>query len=230
MQGPKAREHMAEKPDNVRLETDIRLEDVEEALARIPSVTAVRVVSGTAGRVAEVHVLARRDRAPKQVVRDVQSVALATFGLEVDYRTVSVVQLDDPLTEAASVTMEAAARPSLIKITAEIAQHYTEIRVHVAASGTELVGSARGPASSGIALVARAVVDAVSTLVPDGGLDVDSAEVVAASHYSIALVVLRMASARNDLVVSGSAIVRRDANDAMARATLAALNRLLGPA
>src|SRR5579864_6931969 len=85
------------EPSDVR--SRVAIEDIESALSRIPSVTAARVVTGAAGRIAEVHVLARRDRAPKQLVRDVQSVVLASFGLELDYRTVSVVQLDDPLIE-----------------------------------------------------------------------------------------------------------------------------------
>src|SRR5437588_7450227 len=74
--------------------------EVENALGRIPSVTAARIVTGPGGRISEVHVLARKERGPKQVVRDVQSVILTTFGLELDYRTVSVVQLDDPPVES----------------------------------------------------------------------------------------------------------------------------------
>jgi hypothetical protein len=42
----------------------------------------------------EVHVLATPAKPAKQVVRDVQSVAMATFNLDLDRRIVSVVQLD----------------------------------------------------------------------------------------------------------------------------------------
>lgn len=210
---------------------DSRFTQVEEALTRIPSVTAVRIVPGPGGRVAEVHVLARRDRAPKQLVRDVQSVALASFGLEVDYRTVSVVQLDDPVVEGQFDTRPTggAPRPELLRITSEIASTYTEIRVHISAEGEETVGSARGPASSGsgVALVARAVVEAVQPLLSGAQIDVEHADVIQAGRHSVAMVVLRLSSARTDQIVSGSAVVRRDANDAMARAALAAVNRLL---
>jgi hypothetical protein len=205
---------------------------VEEALTRIPSVTAVRVVPGPGGRVAEVHILARRDRAPKQLVRDVQSVALASFGLEVDYRTVSVVQLDDPVVEGQLETRPAAGapRPELLRITAELASTYTEVKVHISAEGDELVGTARGAATAGAGLIASAVAEAVAPLVPGAGLAVEHADLVMAGPSQVALVVLRLTSPRSDQVVSGSAIVRRDANDAMARAALAAVNRLLGAA
>ncbi|MGZ4139982.1 MAG: hypothetical protein ACXVD8_08940 [Actinomycetota bacterium] len=204
------------------------MEEVESALARIPSVTAARVVTGAGGKIAEVHVLARRDRSPKQLVRDVQSVALANFGVEIDYRTVSVVQLDDPLTEGEVQT--SAPRVVLLRLSAEVGGHSSEIKVHLVSGGDELVGSSRGPASSGMRLVARAVIEAVRDLVGNHALDVDFAEVLSAGPYSVAVAILRMSSPRGDQVVSGSAVVRNDGNDAMARASLAALNRLISSA
>ena len=206
--------------------TRISMDEIESALSRIPSVTAARVVSSPSGRIAEVHLLARRDRAPKQLVRDVQSVVLASFGVEIDYRTVSVVQLDDPLTEGDSTNQ--APRVALLRLNSEVKSHSSEIRVHVSAGGDEHVGTVSGPASSGMRLVARAVVQAVSNLVGDSALDVDFADVLPAGEYSVAVAVLRLATSKGDQVVSGSAVVRKDSNDAMARASLSALNRLLG--
>jgi len=202
------------------------MDEIESALSRIPSVTAARVVSSPSGRIAEVHLLARRDRAPKQLVRDVQSVVLASFGVEIDYRTVSVVQLDDPLTEGDSTNQ--APRVALLRLNSEVKSHSSEIRVHVSAGGDEHVGTVSGPASSGMRLVARAVVQAVSNLVGDSALDVDFADVLPAGEFSVAVAVLRLATRKGDHVVSGSALVRKDSNDAMARASLSALNRLLG--
>src|SRR6266542_6500006 len=68
---------------------------LEAAILRIQGIQAARVVSGPGGRVSEVHVLAGRERGAKQLVRDVQSVILTNFGVDIDYRTVSVVQLDE---------------------------------------------------------------------------------------------------------------------------------------
>ena len=200
--------------------------EIETAIARIPSVTAARVVVGPGGRISEVHILARKDRGPKQLVRDVQSVVLTTFGFEVDYRIVSVVQLDDPPIEA-DAAASAGPRVALVRLSADMAGHTASIVVHLSGGGSELVGQARGPASSGMKLVARAVVDAVLPLLGDSALDVDFADLVPAGPYSVAVSVLRLATPRGDQVVSGSAVVRKDGNDAMARASLAALNRLI---
>src|SRR6266540_4493410 len=75
---------------------------LEAAILRIQGIQAARVVAGPGGRVSEVHVLAGRERGAKQLVRDVQSVILTNFGVDIDYRTVSVVQLDETAPVAAA--------------------------------------------------------------------------------------------------------------------------------
>ncbi|MFA5891391.1 MAG: hypothetical protein WDA27_10675 [Actinomycetota bacterium] len=210
--------------------TETRIRELEAALLRIPSITGARVVATPAGRIAEVHILSRRDRGPKQLVRDVQSVAVASFGIEIDYRTVSVVQLEDVAVESESepaAPQVRGTRVELLGVAAETSGHATEITVRLRLGDHEEIGRARGPGSSGIRLVARAVVDAVGEFMGDSALDVDFADVVPAGLHSVAVSVLRLATPRGDQIVSGSAVVRKDAADAIARASLAALNRLV---
>ena len=210
--------------------TETRIRELEAALLRIPSITGARVVATPAGRVAEVHVLSGRDRGPKQLVRDVQSVAVASFGIEIDYRTVSVVQLEDPASDPDPEPTPAEGRRTrveLLGVAAETSGHATEITVRLRFGDHEEVGRARGPGSSGIRLVARAVVDAVGEFMGDSALDVDYADIVPAGVHSVAVAVLRLATSRGDQIVSGSAVVRKDAADAIARASLDALNRLV---
>src|SRR5437764_15375091 len=73
---------------------ELDLREVEKELCRVPEVSAARIVEDEIGRPVEVHILSSRDKHAKQIVRDVQSVAMATFGLELDRRLVSVVQLE----------------------------------------------------------------------------------------------------------------------------------------
>jgi hypothetical protein len=68
--------------------------DLEQEICRIPEVSAARIVTNEDGVPVEVHILAAPTKLAKQVVRDVQSVALAAFGVELDRRTISVVQLE----------------------------------------------------------------------------------------------------------------------------------------
>src|SRR3712207_5284982 len=71
------------------------LPELELDVQHIPGVRAASVVTGPDRVPTEVHVLARPGKAPKQLVRDVQSVALTRHDLDIDHRIVSVVQMND---------------------------------------------------------------------------------------------------------------------------------------
>ena len=223
---------------------------LEAAILRIQGIQAARVVAGPGGRVAEVHVLAGRERGAKQLVRDVQSVILTNFGVDIDYRTVSVVQLDEvspPAPPAPAATPPAPEatdrpapvdisgvtsfgpppRPSIVRLVTETAAFTTEVRVGVQAGPHERGGVARGPSTSGLRLVASATVDAVAEMLRASAVEVQSAELITVGLVQMAVVVLRLATSRSEQLLTGSAIVRKDANDAVARATLDALNRVL---
>jgi hypothetical protein len=188
--------------------------------------------------VSEVHVLAGRERGAKQLVRDVQSVILTNFGVDIDYRTVSVVQLDEaaPVAPAPAppISSEPAApivtdsrRPAIVRLVTETAGFTTEVRVAITVEGNERAGISRGPSTAGLRLVAGATVDAVGDLLKASAVEVQSAELMSVGSVQLAVAVLRLATSRGEQLLTGSAIVRKDANDSIARATLDALNRVL---
>lgn len=221
-------------------------QEIERAIARIAGIQASRVVT-EGDRVSEVHVLANRARGAKQLVRDIQSVVLTNFGIDIDYRTVSVVQLEEdaaapaggggasttPGAAAAAVEPDIAgggrlARPALTRIAAETTGFDSDIRVALSVGGTEQEGVARGPATSGLRLVAQAVIDAVKTRLDASSVEVEFADLAMTGSRQVAIVVLRLLTGRGDHVVVGSAVLRRDPNDAIAKAALDAVNRLVG--
>jgi hypothetical protein len=172
------------------------------------------------------------------LVRDVQSVILTNFGVDIDYRTVSVVQLDETAAPAApapaqEVSQPAPAvaidsrRPAIVRLVTETAAFTTDVRIAIQVEGNERAGISRGPSTSGLRLVAAAAVDAVGDLLKASAVEVQSAELMTVGAVQLAVVLLRMSTSRGEQLLTGSAIVRKDANDAVARATLDALNRVL---
>jgi hypothetical protein len=207
---------------------DIDLTEVEREICRLPDVSIARMVTDDAGRVTEVHVVANPGKHPKQIVRDVQSVALASFGLELDRRIVSVVQLGG----AESVNGAAdAPRFSIAGITAESTGLRSLVRVTLSRDGEDAVGFAEGSVATTARhrLVAHATIDALRQLEPAAGsIDVDHAEIVRVGSHDVAVVTIVFIAPPSEQVVAGAAIVhaQHDA-DAVARAVLDATNRRL---
>jgi hypothetical protein len=208
--------------------TDLDLTEIEREICRLPDVSIARLVGEPDGRISEVHVVAHAGKHPKQIVRDVQSIALASFGLELDRRIISVVQLGGD-------TLDARAPPeiraSMVAITAEVNGLRSLVRVRLTREDDEMVGFAEGTIASTARhrLVAAATVDALRQLEPAAEcIDVDDAQIVRVGSRDVAVVTIVLILPPTEQLVSGSAIVRpQQEADAVARAVLAATNRRL---
>jgi hypothetical protein len=225
------------------------LPELEDALRQIPGVRAASVVTGPDAQPTEIHILADRAKPAKQVVRDIQSLAMARYDLDIDHRIVSVVQIDDgdgPALRLAvtpddgtdtidvsdsstPATAELAPRPLVDAVVVRTSHAEAEVTVTLAFGGDVFVGSASG--SSAIAsrprLVARATLDALGELLGTPA-DIEHATVIPVGSRSVAVSVLQVQVPRTgEQVLSGSAVVRGDEADAVARSVLDALNRRL---
>jgi hypothetical protein len=203
---------------------------VEAELCRLPDVVAVRIVADGGGRPVEVHVLAHTGKHPKQVVRDIQSVALASFGLDVDRRIVSVVQLapdDDEAT--ANFSAGATPRPRVMAVDSHISGSRITIRVSLRADEDEATGYAEGSVAVATRprLMAAATIDALEQLGAVTGVDIEAAETVRVGVDDVALVTLVCVDPPYELRLCGSALVRQHADDATVRAVLDGVNRRL---
>jgi len=213
------------------LMTQLDLEAVETELCRLTDVVAARIVPNDLGRPAEVHVLAHTGKHPKQVVRDVQSVALASFGLDIDRRIVSVVQLDpEGGGTAPSTTPIPVARIQIASIDTSTAGMRTSIRVTLSSGDAEATGFGEGAiaATTRPRLVASATLDALRQLEPSAErLDVADAELTRFGGADLAVVTLILVEPPFERQLTGSAIVHHQADDAVVRSVLDAVNRRL---
>ncbi len=227
------------------------LPELEDALRHIQGVRAASVVTGPDAVPTEVHVLADPGKAAKQVVRDVQSLAMARYDIDIDHRIVSVVQMGDdevrtgppaaPPAPAAEESGQAetegldadvidgVVRPAIAAIMVRSGNGETEASVTLAAGDQLFEGNSQGPAGAShrARLVAVATLDAVAELLGQA-CEVESSTILATGSREVALTVLTMVVPRTgEQVLTGSAAVRSDEADAVARSVLAALNRQL---
>jgi len=218
------------------------LPDFEDSLRRIPGVRAVSVVTGADARPTEVHVLSDRAKPPKQVVRDIQSLAMARYDLDIDHRIVSVVQIDEDGGAPGAATDSEPAAPSAIErapehsprplvdsVAVRVSGHESQVTVTLRLGEDVFEGSATGSSSTVTRprLVARATLAALEELLGSPA-DVEHSVVTPVGARQVAVsVVLIQVPRIGDQLLSGSAVVRGDEADAVARSVLDALNRRL---
>lgn len=208
--------------------------DMERALCRIPNVTQAHVVPDETDTVIELHIVATPGKHPKQVVRDVQSLAMAAFGVEVDRHVVSVVQLEDEVADPVAPEQSPAVQPArtlLAGMTLESLEGASAVSVVLRCRGRNATGSSRRPATAvGLhRMAAEATLEALGQLHPAvEAADVDGVEVRQLGSRRVALVSVAQRSARDEDVLIGTATVRAAGElDAVARAVLDAVNRRL---
>lgn len=212
-------------------------EELERELCRVAEITAARVVADEEGRIAEVHILSLPHKHAKQVVRDVQSVAMATFGIDLDRRIVSVVQLDavasSSITGPDDVDLEALdlERINVDGVTADRNGLQCTAQVVLTRGDQRATGTAEGiiATSSVLRLIAQATIAALRHLEPAAvRADVETATIIRLGERSIALATVVVVVPPYEEVISGSAVVRPAGDfDAVARAVLDATNRRL---
>lgn len=206
--------------------------DLEDGFRQLPGVRGVSVVTDGHANPTEIHVLASMDKSAKQVARDVQSYALAQYGLEIDHRIISVVQLGTDDEESHSTPLSAelpVSRPWISSITVQTRGDEATVTVTVAAAGDVFEGTATGShlVSQRPRLIASATLDALTELL-GRPCDLEEAQVVPIGKHRAALVLLSLAVPRSgEHALVGTALMRGDEADAFARAVLDALNRQL---
>lgn len=195
---------------------------LQEKINRIDGVEAARVVASN-GHIDEIHVLARSSKVPKQLVRDVQSLGQALFGLQIDRRVVSVVQLADSV-------LNSGTRPAMVDVAEKIDANRTEVTVTLKWKERLLVGQSTGAAASATRwrLVAEATLEAVRQAIHDDvGLGISSMDLATLGSRRLAIAQVVMVTAAAERLLIGSAYVEDDESKAVVRSVLDALNRLL---
>lgn len=193
--------------------------DLEREINLLESVTSAKVLS-IGSEIDEIHVVAPRDRSPKKIVRDIESLLLVRFGIRIDHRCISIVQMDHmPASYLQNL------RPQIENVTRE----NNSVSVSLTMGDRLILGHSElrqdYPEST---IVARAVVHAVEQLLQTPGvLTVLKTQVVEMNEYRTVLVLVRWVFADQHELLLGASILYADLLETAARATLDAVNRRL---
>jgi|FLYL01.1.fsa_nt_gi hypothetical protein len=194
----------------------------EKTIRRIPGVEAARVVMNGA-EPAEIHILAQPGKPAKQLVRDVESVALAAYGMKIDRRIVSIVQIEN----ADLITGD---RPVVEDVAEQIDGSRTTVTVTLSWHEERLVGRATGPAatSTRLRLVAEATIAALEQALDEqAAFAVQAVATPMVGTHEVAVVQVVIVVGDKERMLVGSALVNGDPSRATVRAVLDALNRIV---
>ncbi|HZK01724.1 MAG TPA: hypothetical protein VFC96_02560 [Anaerovoracaceae bacterium] len=195
----------------------------QELICRLDGVHAAKVVLGSDEAPEEIHILASTAKSPKALTRDVQSALMAVFGIEVDYRIISIAQIHSDLYSRIP-------RLCYLGIDVRYLDGQGNITVYLACGDSHFEGTACYTArntASHLKGVALATLDGISKYVTTENnghrhYEIISSEVVEIGGRPANIVTLCDDQGKHYI---GSSFVREHHDDAVVRAVLDAVNR-----
>ena len=171
--------------------------------------------------VTEIHILANNLRSPKQIVRDVESSILASFDYRIDRRVISVAQIEtDDHDSVKRIKISGISMNSFDDL-AEccVKLRYEDQEYSVTASGIRTMANRRK-------LVADCTIKAIEKILRQTSIfDVEDVIVNVNDRVNFVTVLVNMIIKSDEEIMIGSAVVRNDIYEAVAKATLDAINR-----
>jgi len=192
----------------------------EDVITKIQGVTHSKVVYNDE-EVEEVHIIANTIRSPKQIVRDIESALLAIFDYRIDRKLISIAQIDTGETKSIK-------RIRYEGISLEVKDNNVRCEVRLTMDDDVYMSTetAIGTSINRRRVVAKATVSAVEEMIGQvSAFDVEDIVINSIRDISYVTVIVNMINDIVEEVLIGTAIVRNDTNEAIAKATLDAINR-----
>ncbi len=199
------------------------LTHVEEYLQKIQSVIGCKIVSDDNGAIQEIHIVSDMERSPKQILRDIEAIMLSEFNQTIDYKKVSIAQIQQD-----SVKTSDDPRLKLTQMSFKTFGREVEISISLEKQGEQFVATLTGINTSRNykCMIVNTVLEAIHQYL--GRTEVFMAEdvkVVQLSSVEVVLVSIVSFYRGREEILTGSAKIVSDRNEAIAKASLNAVNR-----
>lgn len=120
--------------------------ELDKLMSSLSGVMAARTVLNADDEIVEIHILSDLTKSPKQLVRDIQSAIMAAFGIEIDYKLISVAQVNSNMVVP---VISAEPRLTIRKIMISLDSTNLETTVVLGHGDKTFEGSSKGPLTSG---------------------------------------------------------------------------------
>lgn len=196
--------------------------EIESLISKIDGVLNTKLVVDEEN-LQEVHILGNTLRAPKQIVRDIESSLLAAFDYRIDRKIISIAQIHTDETPHIR-------RIKYSGIDFKIDGNALECTVYLIHDGEEFSEKTSGikTAANRKKIVAAATVRSIEAVLGQAYLfNVEDVYIHTSRDISYVTVIINMVLNETEETLVGSAIVKQDTNEAIARAALDAVNRMI---
>lgn len=202
---------------NTALEKKVAL---EELVCKLPNVLNTNVVLRDDGNPSEIHALATTERNVKQLVRDIQSAIQARFGIEIDYKIISVAQIDESQYRDTRLIID--------EISLKNTGNTIEASVILLHEDTKYDGHAikirsNGNKTRGLADATIAAVEKYLQL--SNLIFLEGIEKTIVAGRTVYVAVVGFCNPNSEEILTGCSVVEEDENEAIVRSVLAAVNR-----
>lgn len=201
---------------------DIR--EIEQYLVQLKSVRSCRILLDEAGTIQEIHVVSDLKRSPKQISRDIQSILISKYGLDIDYKKISIAQVNQDSAENTDFRLK------LKTIEYTMSDKKSEVKVILEKDDESYEGSASGASTSNniLRMLGKATLNAVEEFCEtEDTFIIDDVRSTAIAGKEVMLVAVTGVLGDNEYTLSGSAMVDKDRKESVVKATLNAVNRMV---
>ena len=200
----------------------MNIENIERDIEKLDSVISCKMILGETEVIDEIHIVSNGKRNPKQICRDIQSILIATYKLNIDYKKISIAQiLDDSIGKIEN-------RLKIKSLSFDNEGSKASVRVALTNSMDTYEHTLMGINS--VRNIERMLVDATLKNVEEalGFQDTfileDVRTIPVASEKAVLVVVMCILD-ETEQRLCGSCLIKTDYKEAIVKATLDALNR-----
>jgi hypothetical protein len=202
----------------------MEIREIEDLIKNLKSVINCRILLNENDIIKEVHIIANESRSAKQVSRDVQSILAIVYGMEIDYKKISIAQVKD------TARNDNDRRLRIKSIERTSMQSKYNVKVTLEKDQEIFVGESTGMnnATLCLRLTGEAAVLAIEHFLQEEDImSLDDIKIVNIANIQTVVVALTVYSEDQSVEFCGSAILNHDSFDCVVRAVMDAINPLI---
>lgn len=197
---------------------------VEQCLKQLESVENCKILLDNDGKIQEIHITAKSKRSSKQISRDIQSILISRFGLNIDYKKISIAQIKYEFEEDISLRLKYKA------IEYSMGEMKSSAKVVLEKDDEFYEGTISGPYTTNnvLSLFARATLKAVEAFLRiDDIFVLESVGNFSLAGKDVVVTIVNSIYDGHEQILSGSSVGKSDKKETTVKSTLDAVNRIL---